>query len=126
MPNNSLSYPKVCKRKDGKYYVDFKLNNKRYRLFSGRLIGSSLNPNSYPAKQRYSVTSTLAKQVYEFIVQNDYSLSKPNSTLELFDSLIEKKLNQPLSDVYRNALNSYAGILREELVKKGGDNIILH
>ena len=119
MPNNSLSYPKVCKRKDGKYYIDFKLNNKRYRLFSGRLIGSSLNPNSYPAKQRYSVTSTLAKQVYEFIVQNDYSLSKPNSTLELFDSLIEKKLNQPLSDVYRNALNSYAGILREELVKKG-------
>lgn len=119
MPNNSLSYPKVCKRKDGKYYIDFKLNNKRYRLFSGRLIGSSLNPNSYPAKQRYSVTSTLAKQVYEFIVQNDYSLSKPNSTLEFFDSLIEKKLNQPLSDVYRNALNSYAGILREELVKKG-------
>ena len=119
MPNNSLSYPKVCKREDGKYYIDFKLNNKRYRLFSGRLIGSSWNPNSYPAKQRYSATSTLAKQVYAFIVQNDYSLSKPNSTLEFFDSLIEKKLNQPLSDVYRNALNSYAGILREELVKKG-------
>ena len=82
MPNNSLSYPKVCKRKDGKYYVDFKLNNKRYRLFSGRLIGSSLSPNSYPAKQRYSATSTLAKQVYEFIVLNDYSLSKPKPTLE--------------------------------------------
>ena len=76
MPNNSLSYPKVCKRKDGKYYVDFKLNNKRYRLFSGRVIGSSLYPNSYPAKQRYSVTSTLAKEVYRFIVSNDYSLTK--------------------------------------------------
>ena len=119
MPNISLSYPKVCKRKDGKYYIDFKLNNKRYRLFSGRLIGSSLNPNSYPAKQRYSVTSTLAKQVYEFIVKNDYSLSKPNSTLELFDSLIEKKLNEPLSDVYRKALKNYAGILRQEFTNKG-------
>ena len=119
MPNNSLSYPKVCKRKDGKYYVDFKLNNKRYRLFSGRLIGSSLNPNSYPAKQRYSITSTLAKQVYEFIVKNDYSLSKPKPTLEIFDSLIEKKLNEPLSDVYRKALKSYAIILRQELIKKG-------
>ena len=119
MPNNSLSYPKVCKRKDGKYYVDFKLNNKRYRLFSGRLIGSSLNPNSYPAKQRYSATSTLAKQVYEFIVLNEYSLSKPKPTLELFDILIEKKLNEPLSDVYRKALKSYAIILRQELVKKG-------
>ena len=119
MPNNSLSYPKVCKREDGKYYIDFKLNNKRYRLFSGRLIGSSLNPNSYPAKQRYSVTSTLAKQVYEFIVLNDYSISKPKSTPELFDSLIEKKLNEPLSYVYRKALKSYANIMREELVKKG-------
>ena len=83
MPNNSLSYPKVCKRKDGKYYVDFKLNNKRYRLFSGRVIGSSLYPNSYPAKQRYSVTSTLAKEVYRFIVSNDYSLTKPLSTVEV-------------------------------------------
>ena len=119
MPNNSLSYPKVCKRKDGKYYVDFKLNNKRYRLFSGRLIGSSLNPNSYPAKQRYSVTSTLAKQVYEFIVLNEYSLGKPMSTLELFDALIDKKLSEPLSDIYRKALKSYAVILREELTKKG-------
>ena len=119
MPNNTLSYPKVCKRKDGKYYVDFKLNNKRYRLFSGRLIGSSLNPNSYPAKQRYSATSTLAKQVYEFIVLNDYSLSKPKSSVEFFDDLIEKKLNEPLSDVYRKALNSYAGILRQELTNKG-------
>ena len=119
MPNNSLSYPKVCKRKDGKYYVDFKLNNKRYRLFSGRLIGSSLNPNSYPAKQRYSATSTLAKQVYEFIVLNDYSLSKPISSVEFFDNLIENKLNEPLSDVYRKALKSYAVILRQELVKKG-------
>ena len=119
MPNNSLSYPKVCKRKDGKYYVGFKLNNKCYRLFSGRLIGSSLNPNTYPAKQRFSVTSTLAKQVYEFIVLNDYSISKPKSTLELFDSLIENKLNEPLSYVYRKALKSYSVILRQELVKKG-------
>ena len=132
MPNNSLSYPKVCKRKDGKYYIDFKLNNKRYRLFSGRLIGSSLNPNSYPAKQRYSATSTLAKQVYEFILLNEYSLSKPKSTIELFDSLIDKKLNEPLSDVYRKALKSYAVILKQELVKKGEitssfiDSIPLH
>jgi len=78
-----------------------------------------LNPNSYPSKQRYSVTSTLAKQVYEFVLLNDYSLSKPKSSVEFFDDLIEKKLNEPLSDVYRKALKSYANILREELTKKG-------
>ena len=119
MPNNSLSYPKVCKRKDGKYYVDFKLNNKRYRLFSGRLIGSSLNPNSYPAKQRYSVTSSLAKQVYAFIVANDYSLSKPLSTVERYDSLIQNKLAEPLSESYRKTLSNLSNLLRKQLVKKG-------
>ena len=119
MPNNSLSYPKVCKRKDGKYYVDFKLNNKRYRLFSGRLIGSSLNPNSYPAKQRYSATSTLAKQVHEYLILNHYSFEKPKSNIEEYDKLISIKLNQPLSNAYRDALRYYANLLREELIKKG-------
>ena len=119
MPNNSLSYPKVCKRKDGKYYVDFKLNNKRYRLFSGRIIGSSLYPNSYPAKQRYSVTSTLAKEVYRFIVSNDYSLTKPLSTVEHYDSLIRDKLAEPLSDSYRKTLMQLSSVLREQLNRKG-------
>ena len=118
MPYNNLSYPKVCKRKDGKYYVDFKLNNKRYRLFSGRLIGSSLYPNSYPAKKRYSATSTLAKQVYEFIVSNDYSLTKPLSTVEYYDSLIRDKLAEPLSNSYKKTLVDLSFILREELIKK--------
>jgi integrase len=119
VPNNSLSYPKVCKRKDGKYYIDFKLSNKRYRLFSGRLIGSSLNPNSYPAKLRYSVTSNLAKQVYEFIVSNDYSLTKPLSSVDYYDSLIQDKLAQPLSNRYKKTLENLSSILREELIKKG-------
>ena len=119
MPNNNLSYPKVCKRKDGKYYVDFKLNNKRYRLFSGRIIGSSLYPNTYPAKQRYSVTSTLAKQVYAFIVSNDYSLTKPLSTVEHYDSLINDKLAEPLSDSYHKTLVHLSSVLREQLKKKG-------
>ena len=119
MSNNSLSYPKVCKRKDGKYYVDFKLSNKRYRLFSGRLIGSSLNPNSYPAKKRYSATSTLAKQVYEFVVTNNYSLTKPLSPVEHYDSLIQGKLDEPLSDSYRKTLMQLSSILREQLNRKG-------
>ena len=99
MPNNNLSYPKVCKRKDGKYFVDFKLNNKRYRLFSGRIIGSSLYPNTYPAKQRYSVTSTLAKQVYAFIVSNDYSLIKPLSKSISISCKKLKVLESDISDL---------------------------
>ena len=119
MPNNSLSYPKVCKRKDGKYYIDFKLNNVRYRLFSGRLIGSSLYPNSYPSKKRFSMTSALAKQVYEFIVSNNYALTKPLSPVELYDNLINDKLAQPLSISYKKTLEYLSALLREELIKKG-------
>ena len=119
MSKNTLSYPKVCKRKDGKYYIDFKLNNKRYRLFSGRLIQSSINPNSYPAKLRYSVTTSLAKQTYDYIVSNNYSLNKPLNDLELFDTLIKNKLSEPLSKTYFNALKSLSEMLREELKSKG-------
>ena len=44
MPEKSISYPKVCKRYDSLYYIDFKLNNKRIRMFSGKKMGhSSLN-----------------------------------------------------------------------------------
>ena len=119
MPKNTLSYPKVCKRKDGKYYIDFKLNNKRYRLFSGRLIESSINPNSYPAKLRFSVTTSLAKQTYDYIVSNNYSLNKPLNDLDLFDILIKNKLSEPLSKTYFKALKSLSEILREELKRKG-------
>ena len=119
MPKNSLSYPKVCKRKDGKYYIDFKLNNKRYRLFSGRLIESTINPNSYPAKLRYSVATSLAKQTYDYIVSNNYSLKKPLNDLELFDNLIENKLSEPLSKIYYKSLKSLSEVLRNELKNKG-------
>ena len=119
MPNNNLSYPKVCKRKDGRYYIDFKLNNKRYRLFSGRIIGASLYPNSYPAKQRRTIASQLAKDVYRFIVSNNYSIYKPLSSLEEFDSLIKKKLSEPLSISYRKTLMRLSCILRKQLIKKG-------
>tara|TARA_B100000886_G_C20411896_1_gene487447 strand:+ start:1170 stop:1493 length:324 start_codon:yes stop_codon:yes gene_type:complete len=88
-------------------------------LFSGRLIGSSLYPNSYPAKKRYSVTSTLAKQVYEFIVANDYSITKPLSSVDHYDSLIQDKLAELLSNNYRKTLMHLSSLLRDQLMKKG-------
>ena len=119
MPNNSLSYPKVCRRYDGLYYIDFRLNNKRVRMFSGCKINSSLAPNSYPSKLRHSKTALLAKEVYDYLVSNDYSFKKPLKGVELFDSLIESKLSEPLSAMYRKTLESIASLLRQELFLKG-------
>ena len=118
MPNNNLSYPKVCKRKDGKYYIDFKLDNKRYRLFSGNIIGSSLNPNSYPVKLRNIKTKELAKAVYDFIIINKYSLAKNNTAISNFDSIISQKLSQPLSLKYRNELKGQVVYLEKSYIKK--------
>ena len=62
MTRNSISYPKVCNDKLGNYYVDFRLQQKRFRLFNGNKIGSSLSPNSYPAKMRRAITTELARE----------------------------------------------------------------
>ena len=65
MTQNSISYPKVCKDKDGKYWIDFKLNNKRVRMFSGRRINSSTAPNTFPIKHRHKETFNVEKQSYK-------------------------------------------------------------
>ena len=123
MPKNSLSYPKVCKHKDGRYYVNFNLKSKRYRLFNGKRIHSSLAPNSYPNKLRRSKAILLADEVYRFLASNNYSFTKPLTTLELFDSLIEAKLKEPLSVSYKKTLTMLSGCLRDELISKGSISI---
>ena len=119
MPKSSLSYPKVCKHKDGRYYVNFNLNSKRYRLFNGKRINSSIAPNSYPQKLRYNKTITLAKEVYEYLLSNDFSFTKPLSSIELFDALVSSKLKEPLSRSYKKTLTKLVSCLRSELVNKG-------
>ncbi len=122
MPNSSLSYPKVCCRYDGLYYIDFNLNSLRHRMFSGNKIGSSLSPNSYPLRLRKSKTELLAKEVYNYLVRNNYSFDKPMNSLEWFDQLMSAKLSEPLSKTYRKALNDLASKLRQRLVKSGDIN----
>ena len=120
MPNKSISYPKVSKRYDGLYYIDFKLNNKRIRMFSGKKIGSSTNPNTFPLKFRRNETINFAKEVYDYLVSNNYSfVKKPNTKLEFYDSLIKKKLSENLSVSYLKALKAIARCLHKELVSKG-------
>ena len=119
MPKSSLSYPKVCKHKDGRYYVNFNLNSKRFRLFNGKRIHSSLAPNSYPIKLRRSKAILLADEVYRYLASNNYSFTKPLTTLELFDALIASKLKEPLSRSYKKTLTKLVSCLRNELINKG-------
>jgi len=121
VPKMSLNYPKVCKKKDNTFYIDFKLNEKRFRLFNGTKIGSVLNPNSFPINERRKKANTLAKEVYNYLVSNNNSFEKyiPKSNIELFDSLISKKLSEPMSYSYSKTLKILANTMREELCTKG-------
>ena len=71
MSKNSVSYPKVKRRKDGKYFIEFILNGKRYRLFSGNKIGLSINPNYHPYQNQRNIAKELAKEIYDFLIQNN-------------------------------------------------------
>ena len=110
----SLKYPKVCKKSDGRYYIDLTLHNKRYRLFTGGLIGSSLSPNSYPLELRKNAAKQLAKEVYDYLLLNDYSFEKKRSSVEVFDSLIAKKLSEALSKKYKVELKRLSALIRTD------------
>ena len=127
----SLKYPKVCKKSDGRYYVDLTLKNKRYRLFSGRLIGSSLCPNSYPTQLRRNAAKQLAKEVYDYLLLNDYSFEKKKSSVDVFDAITAKKLSELLSKKYKTELKRLSTLIRPDAIKYGVirsstiDNILL-
>ena len=89
-------------------------------MFSGKKIGSSTNPNTFPLKYRRNETLNLAKEVYDYLVSNNYSFTKrPKNKLEFYDSLIERKLSENLSLSYSKALKAIERCLREQLVSTG-------
>jgi len=50
-----LNYPKVHTDKNKCVFVSFYINNKRYRLYSGKRIGYDINPNYHPLDERFAV-----------------------------------------------------------------------
>ena len=121
MTKNSISYPKVCKDKHSKYWIDFKLNNKRVRMFSGRRINSSTAPNTFPIKHRRKEALKLAREVFEYLASNNFLFLRIYNKTEQFDKIVEKKFNEPLSSDYKKMLKRLSIILRNELIRK--DNI---
>ena len=127
----SLKYPKVSKKSDGRYYIDLTVKNKRHRLFSGVKIGSSLCPNSYPVHLRKSKAKELAKDIYDYLIRNDYSFKQKKSSVELFDEIVAKKLSEQLSKKYRTELKRLSTLIRPDALKYGSissstiENILL-
>ncbi|MBL6590512.1 MAG: tyrosine-type recombinase/integrase [Flavobacteriaceae bacterium] len=115
----NITYPTVCQKKDGRYFIDFYINTKRYRLFTAQKIGLDLKPNNYPIPQRKKKAELLAKLIYDHLIKNNNCFEEETSSLKVqqYDSLIKRKLNEPLSERYKESLIYYAKLLREQLIK---------
>ena len=115
----NITYPTVCQKKDGRYFIDFYINTKRYRLFTAQKIGLDLKPNNYPIPQRKKKAELLAKLIYDHLIKNNNCFEEETSSLKVqqYDSLIERKLKEPLSEQYKESLMYYAKLLREQLIK---------
>jgi len=112
-----VSYPKVKKKSNGDFYIEFILNSKRIRLLNGNKAGVNLKPNDFPPKDRKLKANLLAKLVYEYLVSNNYQFTsdEPKDELELFDKLVSQKFNEPISDKYKKTLETIANDLRAQV-----------
>ena len=105
----SVTYPKICNTNDGKYFIDFILNDRRYRLYNGNKIKLKLNPNSFPVKHRRRQAEVLAKKVYDHVVSNNFSFEEDSCSneLALFDRLIESKLSENPQTIIKRPSGSF-------------------
>ena len=87
-------------------------------MFNGRRINSSTAPNTFPIKHRRAEALKLAQEVYDYLSNNNYSFQRVYDKVEQFDLLMDKKLNEPISFLYKKALKKIALKLRKELVSK--------
>ena len=113
-----LSYPKVKRKANGEYFIEFILKSKRIRLLNGQRIKSQLRPNDFPLKERKVKAELLAKNVYDYLENNNYSFDNqvPKNELELYDYLVAQKLSEPLSVNYKKAIESISKELREQVI----------
>ncbi len=131
--NESVSYPKVHQRIDGRVEVVVKFKGKRLRLQNGRSFGIELKPNSFPIVERVSQGNILAAQIYSKLLSGFNPLQKKVknklqelSDLELLIKAAEEKVKQGASKHYQRQLkytlssisSCTAGEVTNNVVKK--------
>ena len=71
----TLQFPKVHSDSLNKVFVSFYIGGKRYRLYNGKRINSTTDPNSYPIDQRLSIAKVLAAEIYSYLLNDGILLS---------------------------------------------------
>ena len=96
----TVSYPKIRQRPDGRVEVIITHHGKRMRLQNGSTFGVALKPNSFPLNERLSQAKILAAQVYRRLITgfDPYNKAKVNSIEGLSDTKIIKRVLETKKD----------------------------
>jgi integrase len=122
-----LNYPKVHLDHD-KVFVSFYINQKRYRLYNGKRIGSATSPNSYPVDQRFSIGNLLAADVYKYLTEGGVLKKYKSDTViigkQTDRDYLTRALNNKLSGNYSKKYNEMLKhVYRLTIQEMIGDNL---
>ena len=84
-----LNYPTVHTDQKQKVFISFIINQKRYRLYNGKRIGSETNPNSFPLSQRENIGNLLAAEIYNYLI-NGWQLSAYRTNKIISEKISDK------------------------------------
>jgi len=125
-----MNYPKVNFDKTLKVFVSFYIDSKRHRLFNGKRINSTINPNSFPISERKTQGKLLAAEVYKYILEGgvfkEYRSPKTligvQSDLEYLEQALRNKLNGEYSNKYKTMIQFVFDEITRELYLKNIDS----
>ena len=108
----TLKFPKVHTDSKQQVFVSFYIEGKRFRLYNGKRINSTTDPNSHPILNRLSIAKVLAAEVYSYLLNGgvilSYRSSKPisgkRSDMEYLKQALELKLAGNYSEKYKAML----------------------
>ncbi|MBL6610812.1 MAG: hypothetical protein ISP51_02025, partial [Flavobacteriaceae bacterium] len=109
--NESISYPKIHQRADGKVEVIVYYKGKRMRLQNGRAFSVNLKPNSFPLTERINQGNILAAEVYSKLLtgtvptqRGRQPILENQSDLYYLEQALKRKLKEGHSKHHLNAL----------------------
>ena len=107
-----LNYPTVHTDQKQKVFISFIINQKRYRLYNGKRIGSKTNPNSFPLSQRENIGNLLAAEIYNYLInggqlsayRTNKIISGKKSDKVYLAQALDNKLKGEYSEKYKSML----------------------
>ncbi|MFL2570102.1 MAG: tyrosine-type recombinase/integrase [Flavobacteriales bacterium] len=119
----ALQFPKVHTDSLNKVFVSFYIDGKRYRLYNGKRINSTTDPNSYPLDQRLSIAKVLAAEIYSFLLNGGVLLSYRSSNvvsgklsdIDYIKQALDSKLSGDYSKKYKAMLQFSFDCLKKEI-----------